>query len=353
MDPSFLRDGSIFPLWVWLDRGAASSAEVGGKAASLGRLATLNVRTPAAAVLTTAAYELLARHLGLPSAIAEVPAAELARIRTLIQEASLPAALRETLRTLHDAFMARCGPGIALAVRSSATGEDTMAASFAGVHDTVLNVRTPAALDAAVRRVWASLWSEPAVAYRRAGRLANAGAAMAVVVQQLVRSDISFIAFSTDPVHGDAGNVVICASWGLGEALVSGRVVPDHIIVGPDGTVHDYVIGSKQVMTIVADAPEGGTREVPVPRALRAIPALDPSLAAAIATLPRDLSRRLGFPADVEGGIAADTVHVFQVRPVTTLDASPHAGRSDAPLDARTGPGAREPAAGRDRSRRV
>jgi pyruvate,water dikinase len=142
---------------------------------------------------------------------------------------------------------------------------------------------------------------------------------IAVVVQELVRSDVSFVVFTADPVGDRDRHLVIAASWGLGEAVVSGLVVPDHIVVGPDGQILEYTVGDKHLMVIPGAQPEDGTREVPVPRALRTVPVLSDTQASAIAAMARELSPRLGYEADLEGAIAGDVLYLFQARPITTL----------------------------------
>ena len=303
--------------FAWLDQSVLSRTLVGGKASSLSLLASLGAPVPTAAALTTSAYEAFAASLGLPRRAADVEIDDLPDIHAEILTSPLPDELAETIAGVHARFVARFGAGLSLAVRSSATAEDSAALSFAGLHDTILDVRSPEALERAIRECWASLWSERALAYRLASGLAGDEATIGVVIQHLVRSDVSFVAFTADPVRG-TDDVVISASWGLGEAIVSGLVAPDHIAVGPDGTVRDYAIGAKQVM-VIAGADSGGTREVPVPRTLRAMPALTHAQAEAIAALARDLARRLGYEADIEGGISNNDIYLFQARPITTL----------------------------------
>jgi pyruvate,water dikinase len=239
-------------------------------------------------------------------------------VREQIMAAPLPAALAAALAEGFAALQARAGDDVALAVRSSATTEDGAEHSFAGQHDTILGVRTLPDLEGAVRQCWASLWSERAVSYRQAN-LPDAAPCMAVVVQQMIRSDVSFVAFTEDPVGERRDHVVISASWGLGEALVSGLVTPDHVTVAPDGQVAEYVIGDKHLM-IIPDASGSGTREAPVPRLMRTLPALTPEQAAAIAALVRSLAARLGYAADLEGAIAGGSIVLFQARPITTLE---------------------------------
>jgi rifampicin phosphotransferase len=307
------------PRFAWLDQQVVSRSLVGGKGFNLSRLATLGAPVPTAGALTTPAYADVARSLGLPPAIRDLTSDDLLRVRLDILTAPLPLPVANTLADVYQAFTRRFGDDVALAVRSSATAEDAATSSFAGLHDTILDVRTPAALEIAVRRCWASLWSDRAVAYRVSHGLDGEPAEIAVVTQHLVRSDVSFIAFTADPVSGRHDHLVISASWGLGEAIVSGLVSPDHIVIDAGGEVHNYVIGDKHLMIVPGSTSGEGTREVAVPRALRTMPALSHRHARAIATMARALVPRLGYEADLEGGIMNDAIFLFQARPITTL----------------------------------
>jgi pyruvate,water dikinase len=306
-------------LLVWLDAAPVSRALVGGKGASLSRLAALGAPVPPALAFTTAAYDSFATSLGLPRRASDVADEQLPALRALIEDAAIPSPISDVIEEGFRAFRARLADEAALAVRSSATAEDSEAFSFAGLHDTVLDVRTLPALEAAVKQCWASLWSERAVAYRRAGRLVADEAAIAVVVQQLVRADVSFVVFTADPIGERDGHLVIAATWGLGEAVVSGLVVPDHVVVGPNGEVVEYAVGDKHLMVIPGARPEDGVREVAVPRLLRTAPALTSDQVAAVAAMARQLTPCLGYEADLEGAFAAGTLYVFQARPITTL----------------------------------
>lgn len=306
----------------WLDRGVVSRADVGGKGASLSQLAALGAPVPPAFALTTDAYRAFAAAHGVPARATDVDDNDLTALRARMLAAPVPGEVAAMIAEGHGTLRARAAREVALAVRSSATAEDSAEFSFAGLHDTILDVRTPAALDAAIKRCWASLWSDRAVAYRRTGGLATDEAAIAVVIQQLVHSDVSFIVFTRDPVGNCPGHLVIDASWGLGEAVVSGLVVPDHIIVGPEDEIAEYTVGDKQVMVIPGASPGDGAREVAVPRVLRTAPALSEARVREIAALARSLSLRLGYDADLEGGIQDGRLYLFQARPITTLGAS-------------------------------
>lgn len=302
---------------IWLDQTLLARDLVGGKGASLSELAALGAPAPPAFAITVPACAAFLASLGVRDFAAVTPVM-LPALREQIMTAPLPAELANAMAEGFAALQQRFGEDVALAVRSSATTEDGAEHSFAGQHDTILGVRTQPELEDAVRQCWASLWSERAVAYRQAN-LPDIVPCMAVVVQQMIRSDVSFIAFTEDPVGERRDHVVISASWGLGEALVSGLVTPDHVVVAPDGQVVEYVIGDKQLM-IIPDASGSGVREAPVPRMMRALPALSGEQAAEIAALVRSLAARLGYAADFEGAIAGGRIVLFQARPITTLD---------------------------------
>ena len=303
----------------WLNRGEVSRSSVGGKGASLSRLVQLGAPVPDAFALTTDAYREFAREHDIPPCARDVADSSLALIRERIEHASLSEDLRSLL--FREFAMLQGEGDCSFAVRSSATAEDSAAFSFAGLHDTILDVRDLDSLERAVTKCWASLWSDRAVAYRRTGDLAMDDSGIAVVIQKLIRADVSFVVFTADPVRHRHEHLVIAATWGLGEAVVSGLVVPDHIVIGPDGSIAEYVIGDKHQMVIPSDVPGGGVREIPVPRALRIMPALTHEQAMEIGRVARTISSRLGFPADLEGAYSGDSLYLLQARPITTLPA--------------------------------
>jgi pyruvate,water dikinase len=180
---------------VWLDEPGLDRSTVGGKGESLNRLIALGAPVPAACAITAAAWREASDALGLPDRVDHLATSDCERIRERILTAPLPAVIHAAIAAAWRALEERVGSKPILAVRSSGVAEDSPARSFAGLHDTVLDVRSPGMLDAAVRQCWASLWSERAVAYRRDHDIAGDGDAMAVVIQQLVRSDISFRAY--------------------------------------------------------------------------------------------------------------------------------------------------------------
>jgi pyruvate,water dikinase len=200
-----------------------------------------------------------------------------------------------------------------LAVRSSAVGEDSEEASFAGQHLTCLNVRSAADGIEAVKAIWRSARSEPALAYRR--RLGLTGTPrMAVVVQELVDAECAGVLFTQNPLDG-ADELVVEAAWGLGEAVVAGLVTPDRFRVARDGTVLERVAGEKDLAVTLT--PEGGTEEVAISGERVLALCLADSQLAALARLAEQCGRVFAGPRDLEWAFTGDMLHLLQCRAVT------------------------------------
>jgi pyruvate,water dikinase len=242
--------------------------------------------------------------------------------------ASLPPELYEELVRAYRGLGERCGlDAPSVAVRSSALDEDGAGASFAGQHDTYLNVVGAEAVAEAVVRCWTSVRSPRALEYRRRQGLALDGIRIAVLVQQLVPADVSAVMFSANPVTASRDEIMINASWGLGESIVGGTVTPDTYVVRKAGiTIVSRQIAEKRQMTVTVP---GGTREVDVPRFLRAQPTLKDDQVAEMARLGVTLERRMGHPVDVECAWHAGQLYVLQCRPITTFALATTAVLSD------------------------
>lgn len=282
---------------LWLDHpDCRELALVGGKAANLARLASLHP-VPPGFCLTTAAFD-RAWNGGPPRA--------------------LPSDVRATLSDAYARLEAENGADdLAVAVRSSAVDEDGVGASFAGQHETYLNVVGTEAVAEAVERCWASASAERALAYRRQQGLPVDRVQLAVLVQRLIHADVAAVVFGANPLTGDRDEVVVNASWGLGESIVGGTVTPDtYVVAKADGRVLSRRVGDKARMTVPV---AGGTREVEVPRMLRGTPSLDDAQAAEAAALAVKLEAAMGWPVDVECAWRDGQLYLLQCRPITTL----------------------------------
>ncbi|MEU4472138.1 rifamycin-inactivating phosphotransferase [Micromonospora sp. NPDC023888] len=299
-------------------------ALVGGKAANLGGLSRIDgIRVPAGFCVTTAAFRRI---------VAEGPAIgglldQLSRLRPDDREAigALSAEVRKRIEgiAIPDDLAAAItgallvhGEQSAYAVRSSATAEDMPTASFAGQQDTYLNILGPAAILAHVSRCWASLFTERAVTYRLRNGFDHRKVGMAVVVQQMVFPRSAGVLFTADPVTGNRKVATVDASFGLGEALVSGRVNPDVFTVR-DGAVVARAVAAKQVA--VHAVPGGGTQEVPIDPQRQEQPALTDAQVVRLVRLGRRIEAQVGCPQDIEWCLVDDDFQIVQSRPITTL----------------------------------
>ncbi len=274
----------------WLDT-VGDLSQVGGKAANLGELIRAGFDVPPGFVLTTEAY----RRRG--------PGGE------------LPPDLAAEVVEAYHALVGDTGAGVA--VRSSATAEDLAEASFAGQQETFLAVVGEDALLEAVRGCWASLHSERAVAYRREHGVEELGLGMGVVVQLMIPAESAGVMFTANPTNGHTDQVVITASWGLGESVVAGLVDPDTLVVD---TVAQQVLrrdtGDKATRIV---ATQQGTRIEQLPDDAWAADVLDDAQALELAALGRRIEAHFGAPQDIEWARDAQGFHVLQARPITAL----------------------------------
>jgi pyruvate, water dikinase len=208
-------------------------------------------------------------------------------------------------------------PELVAAVRSFAVDEDGATASFAGQHETYLNIVGADSIVQAVNRCWESARSERALEYRRQQGLSVERLHLAVLVQQLVAADVSAVVFSANPITGSRDEIVINASWGLGESIVGGTVTPDTFVVRKaDLAITGRFIVNKQRMAV---AVAGGTSEVDVPRFLRDQPSLNDEQVIAVAQLALTLDATMSHPVDIECAYAGGKLYLLQCRPITTL----------------------------------
>lgn len=299
---------------VGLERVGREDLEIaGGKGANLGEMIRAGMPVPDGFVVTTDAYARAAQAVGLD---AQVDSAEPSALRRMLQAAPVDEQLRreivEAYRTL--------GQDVPVAVRSSATAEDLPGAAFAGQQDTYLNIVGPDAVVDAVRDCWASLWTDRAVSYRRERRVDPRTVRIAVVVQRLVDADLAGVMFSADPVSGARDRVVVDAAAGLGEAVVSGMVTPDHYVLDEHGEQLEFRAGRAEV--VIRPSAEGGVREEAA-TAASADPLLSPAQLRTLARHARAAAEHFGRPQDMEWAIAGRETFVLQARPMTALPPAP------------------------------
>jgi hypothetical protein len=296
---------------------------VGGKAAHLGELIAAGLPVPSGFVVTTDACKRfmqsdprIAHGLGIlercdprdPAALRA--AAE--EVRRQFSAIVVPGDVADTI-----AAVMALEPGGARAVRSSATVEDLPEASFAGQHDSFLNVLGYDAVLAAVKRCWLSSFSERAISYRTRKGVAPGRAQMAVIIQELIDADAAGVMFTTDPAGGDSDSILIEAAFGLGESVVQGKVAPDRVEVSRSGLrVVRRDTGLKRVRIVAA---KDGVCEQLLAAEKASAPVLDDETAVRLAGLGLEVERVLGGPLDIEWSVRGGEIWLLQARAVTTL----------------------------------
>ena len=351
---------------------AADVSSVGGKAASLGELSRAGVTVPPGFAVTVEAFTAALATVDADGArragIEALSAGDLAGIavaagglRALVAGAPLPGAVVAAIEAGYAALTAGVGgPGAPdVAVRSSATVEDSAEASFAGLQDTYLGVSGASSVLDHVQRCWASLYNDESVAYRRRLALPEAGVAMAVVVQRMVAPRAAGVMFTRSPVTGDRSVVAIEGTWGLGSALVSGDVTPDSWVISKitgeittrrvsaklkihryapnDGLASPGPSPGSSAGPDVASADQGGARVTvaDTPAELRDAPCLSDDEIRALAAVARRVEAHYGAPQDIEWAVLdgdaepSARVVLLQSRPETVW-----AARGSAPAGA-------------------
>jgi pyruvate, water dikinase len=321
----------------WVDEVAPDEA-VGVCGAKMGRLAELlraGVSLPKGFTVTVEAFRLHWEQAGLDkvaeaalgglradAGTAEIEAAASA-VRAELAGREISADLAALIGDAYDELSSRCFEiNVPTAVRSSAIGEDSGTASFAGIFDTYLGVSGQDRVLDAVRRCWSSLFNTRAVAYRLRGGTHHRDMPMAVGVIELIHARASGVAFSAHPVTGKTDRIVIETSWGWGEAVVQGLVTPDHVEVGKaDGRVLKYLVADKTVVSAF-DYAIGRVVETEMPARLVSRRVLDEEQITAITDAVLAVERHYGYPVDVEWVLdrhrrEGEPVCVVQARPVT------------------------------------
>ena len=315
------------------DIGLRDRLEVGGKGGSLGELQRAGIAVPPGFVVKTAAFERFMQSLERESPVRErvqsLNAADMAGMTALSRDlrarfaaAPLPSDAAEAIATAHAALAAQP----AVAVRSSATAEDASDASFAGMQDTYLWVKSLSQTQDLVRSCWGSLYSMESISYRRRRGFVEKDVSMAVVVQSMVDARSAGGMFTRSPLTGDRSVMAIEGSWGLGSAVVGGEVTPDRWVVGKiTGEISVREISTKLIRHAAAAA--GGAETVPVPEELQCAASFSDDEIQTLRTIGRKVERHYGRPQDIEWAVDPHgDILLLQSRPETvwsTKDAVP------------------------------
>jgi pyruvate,water dikinase len=355
------------PAGVVLDLGGiriADSSRVGPKIARLGQLASAGWRVPDGYAITAQALEdwlpaaarseLTRLFSGQVADQGQVPdteqvadPAELGRLsaqaRALVEGQQLPAWLADAVTAAHERLQQRSGrgPGLQVAVRSSAVREDGVEASFAGQYATYLGISGIADVLRHIRRCWASGYAAHALEYsRRAGGHVLDPRDLAVGVLELVDARSAGVVFTLDPVTGDRERLIVEGNWGFGESVVSGHVTPDQWIVDrASGRILSRIVGAKRAWSVV-DRGAGSVVLAPLPADLAGRACLEDHEVRYLCQKAAEIEGAEGVAQDVEWAIARgvpfpDSVYFLQHRPETTWAATPAPAQAPAPA----GPG--------------
>src|SRR5688500_774164 len=317
--------------------GRGDLDEAGGKGANLGELARAGFPVPPGFVLTTAAYQDFVNANGIAGRILELGAlpagasnddydAAARQVRSLFTESIMPEEIAGELRAAYDRLSQQSTAAgnhsppatrARVAVRSSATAEDLVSASFAGQQDTYLSIAGADPVTGAVIDCWASLWNARAMAYRSRNGIDPATVRLAVVIQLMVDADSAGVLFTANPATGRRDQTLISAGWGLGESVVSGAVASDDIVVdAAAGRVQQRRTAGKDVMTVYDGTV---TAEQPGPERKRRKPVLDDEAAAVLARHGTAIAKHFGAPQNIEWARAAGEFFILQARPITAL----------------------------------
>jgi phosphoenolpyruvate synthase/pyruvate phosphate dikinase len=313
----------------------------GGKSTSLGELLRAQIPVPPGFALSTAAYSKFVAEPAVSAAISdgavEAASGDLGEVDAVaraiaeaMRSADMPGTVREEIERAYAALGELAGEDSPpVAVRSSALGEDSQEATFAGQQETFLWVRGAQQVCEAVRDCWISLYSPTAISYRARLDAGPREPAMGVTVQAMVDAEVSGVMFTCNPVSGDPSMVAINASWGLGLAVVGGEVTPDDYLVSKvTREVVRVQVHDKQVQ-YVPDPYGSGAVCVEVPAERREARCLDDNALAALVEVARRVELHLGSRQDIEwaiarGSSAPEGLYLLQSRPVTGVAAPGH-----------------------------
>lgn len=330
MGPSSM-EGSSGVVISWFHEADADRGRYGGKGSALIALHKAGFPVPRGFCVSAEAYRGLADAAGLAAMVAMTEGGRalcdpakasclseqvMARLGPSPFPTSLESDLSVACRTLFGT-----GDRSRVAVRSSAVAEDGRSASFAGMYESYLNLETFQSVRGAIGSCYSSLWRPRAIQYRAAVGVDHAQESMSVVVMEMVPAVVAGVAFSANPMTGARDEVLIDASWGLGEAVVSGRVSPDHVTARKsDGAVVRYTPGNKELQIVACAA--GGTEHQQVPAGMAESPCLSADDIREIVAMTRTVEEFYGTPQDIEFARSDGGWRLLQARPITGMRAA-------------------------------
>lgn len=302
--------------------GKKDLAVAGGKAANLGELMNIRLPVPEGFVVTTRSYDEFVEWNGMGQKILKIvgdlrvdDAEDLGEAEQKIKKLFLKGEVSDELE--RQVFKAYEALGCAVAVRSSATAEDLESASFAGQQETFLNVQGRKELMKAVKKCWASLWTGRAISYREQNKVDHKKVSLAVVIQKMVEADSAGIMFTINPTNGQENQALISASWGLGEAIVSGLVSPDVVVMDKNKKrMISYGRSKKEKMIVVAEK-ETEVKDVSWFKRKKMV--LKEEAALKLLNYALKIEKHYQRPMDIEWAKKGDQIFILQARPITAL----------------------------------
>lgn len=297
---------------------------VGGKALNLAAVSRIDgIQVPPGFCVTTKAFSRIIESQtsisGMIEALSALKTEDKDTVSTLsdrIRNAITATPMPDDIAREISERLSRTGPNYAYAVRSSATAEDLPTASFAGQQDSYLNITGIDSILHHISKCWASLFTERAVIYRMQNNIYHHQVQLAVIIQEMVFAQVSGIMFTADPVSSNRKTISIDASFGLGEALVSGLVTPDNFRV-QNGKIIEKTISTKQL--IISPTRNGGTQKEEIAPERQKAQALTDEKVLELAQLGRKIEARFQYPQDIEWCLINDIFYFVQSRPITTL----------------------------------
>jgi len=297
----------------------------GGKGANLGDMVQAGLPVPPGFVIPSAAYRKMFTSSGLDETIRKILSGVdrgdnqglidvEKEIRALFDDVTVDPELQQEILELYHSL----GRGVPVAVRSSATAEDLIGASFAGQQNTYLNVYGDQELIQSVLQCWSSLFTCQAIYYRHRNGFDDNQVSMAVVVQKMVNAEKAGVIFTVDPVSRNPYQMVVEGVYGLGEGIVSGTITPDHYKVDRDNLEIRFKYIAPKTVMFTKDAAVG-VIEVPIPDEWKDKPVLDENELRLLVEMANRVEMHFGSPQDIEWGAEDSQFYLLQSRPITTL----------------------------------